>query len=308
MAATLRLYQQQEGLTDKQLAQHLGASQALLLQLALCKRPDPTSQSFAAQVRQLAEYTGIEANKLSDLIRQVESLRTEASTASVWWRPASPFLQAAVFRFRVMPFPRRALLACACVIAFTYLGVSLWQSRTTHLSERSAIAFLPGQANAPTDTTSAAPEGSTPKVEAVGGQLPNPRKAAPRPVFKPDTRLRTHVEREARLLATVSVDLDEYKTMRDPQRSSEARKMIRLPQSRTRIVFNLPEGLVRGAYSIFIVDAFNKPLVSGKARSTNGKTLMVILDTTSLEAKTYRLCITRAGEAPNYYQVVIEKR
>lgn len=302
MAETLGLYQQQEGLTDERLAQRLGISQALLLQLALCKRPNPTAKNFSVQLQQLADYTGIEPHKLSSIIRQVNSNKELSRGKTAWVRFSASVLQAAIFRLRIVSFQQSALLACGCFIALVYLGVFWWQSATNHLQENPGIALLPEKANEPTDTTSAAPQGSKPLMGAAGGQLDRPS------TLKSRTRPAKRVEREVSLLATVSVDLDEYKTMRNRQQSSEARKMIRLPQSRTRIVFNLPEGLVKGVYSILIIDAFNKPLVSSKARSTDGKTLTVVLDTTGLEAKSYRLCITHEGEAPNYYLVVIEKR
>jgi hypothetical protein len=95
--------------------------------------------------------------------------------------------------------------------------------------------------------------------------------------------------------------------MRDLHRSNEPEILIKLPQSRTRISFRLLEGNGKGAYLVCITNAFNKPLVSTKAISADGKILRVVLDATSLEAKTYRLYISREGEAPDYYYAVIEK-
>jgi hypothetical protein len=46
----------------------------MLTRLALCKRPVADSPLFAEQVRQIAEYTAIDASLLANVIRQVDAL------------------------------------------------------------------------------------------------------------------------------------------------------------------------------------------------------------------------------------------
>ncbi len=74
MASALAAYREREKLNDQALAKQLGATDVTLLRLALCKRPDSASPQFAAQVREIAEYVGVDAPQLSNLLRQVEIL------------------------------------------------------------------------------------------------------------------------------------------------------------------------------------------------------------------------------------------
>jgi hypothetical protein len=110
-------------------------------------------------------------------------------------------------------------------------------------------------------------------------------------------------------VVSLTLDLDEYRVIRLSQSSEEDRdgiKIIELPRSRVRLSLRLREGNLAGLYSVSIVDAFNKALSTSKARSADGKILRVTLDTSRLEEKAYRLCISLAGEAPEYYPIVVK--
>lgn len=74
MSYVLAAYQTQEHLTDDELARELGTLPALVVRLALCKRPASSSPQFAEQVRQIAGYTLTDAARLANILRQVDGL------------------------------------------------------------------------------------------------------------------------------------------------------------------------------------------------------------------------------------------
>ena len=57
MAYALAAYQQQENLSDKELAETLSILPELIVRLALCRRPAASAPQFAEQVRELADFT-----------------------------------------------------------------------------------------------------------------------------------------------------------------------------------------------------------------------------------------------------------
>ena len=74
MAYVLTTYQRQERLSDDALSQYLNATPAAMPRLALCKRPASDSPQFADQIRQIADYAGVDAVQLANMVRQVSSL------------------------------------------------------------------------------------------------------------------------------------------------------------------------------------------------------------------------------------------
>jgi hypothetical protein len=74
MAYALTVYQEQEGFEEEELAQALGIMPEILSRLALCKRPDERSPEFAAQVREIADYTLADEAQLANLLRQISGL------------------------------------------------------------------------------------------------------------------------------------------------------------------------------------------------------------------------------------------
>jgi hypothetical protein len=81
MAFVLARYQEQESISDEDLAGALGTLPDLAIRLALCRRPDTGAPDFAARVRQIADYTLMDESLLANIIRQVSSLHA-LSTAS----------------------------------------------------------------------------------------------------------------------------------------------------------------------------------------------------------------------------------
>lgn len=82
MAYTLAVYQEQEGFEEEELALALGIMPEMLSRLALCKRPDAQSPEFAAQVREIADYTLADETQLANLLRQVSGLEKLAQRVS----------------------------------------------------------------------------------------------------------------------------------------------------------------------------------------------------------------------------------
>ena len=74
MSYALANHYRQDELDAVPLAESLGISTELLIRLALCKRPDPASEEFANQVREIADYTLTDEAQLASLLRQLDAL------------------------------------------------------------------------------------------------------------------------------------------------------------------------------------------------------------------------------------------
>ena len=72
----LREYRELHEATEDVVASVLDCSPDALVCLSLCRRPDPTAQSFRADVEQIAAHCRVNAQKLAALLREVDSLRT----------------------------------------------------------------------------------------------------------------------------------------------------------------------------------------------------------------------------------------
>jgi hypothetical protein len=75
MAYVLAHYQEQEGISDENLAGALGTLPHLAIRLALCRVPDVAAADFAARVRQISDFTLTDEALLASIIRQVSSIR-----------------------------------------------------------------------------------------------------------------------------------------------------------------------------------------------------------------------------------------
>lgn len=74
MAYALAQFRLQEGIEIEELAQSLGMMPEMMARLELCLRPDAGSPQFAAQVREIADYTLADEAQLANLLRQVSGL------------------------------------------------------------------------------------------------------------------------------------------------------------------------------------------------------------------------------------------
>src|SRR5512145_2984867 len=80
LSSVLVAYQQQEHLTDSEIAQQLSLDESQLPRLDLCLRPQ--ADKFSEQVRQIATYTGADVMALAQVIRSVEALQQMRSMSS----------------------------------------------------------------------------------------------------------------------------------------------------------------------------------------------------------------------------------
>ena len=69
-APVLRACQRQHGWSAATLAAWLTTTPTDLLRLALCQRPDPTAVNFPLVVHRLADYTGCDRGRLTELLSQ----------------------------------------------------------------------------------------------------------------------------------------------------------------------------------------------------------------------------------------------
>lgn len=93
MSHALATHYRQDELDVIPLAEDLGISHDLLIRLALCRRPDSTSEEFANQVREIADYTLTDEAQLASLLRQVDTLekfaQLEGSAPDMAFEPRS---------------------------------------------------------------------------------------------------------------------------------------------------------------------------------------------------------------------------
>jgi hypothetical protein len=74
LASALEAYRSFNSLDDAALAAHLGCSLGDLPRLALCRRPGLDPTMFRKEVEHIASYGSVQAERLAQLIREVESL------------------------------------------------------------------------------------------------------------------------------------------------------------------------------------------------------------------------------------------
>jgi hypothetical protein len=105
-------------------------------------------------------------------------------------------------------------------------------------------------------------------------------------------------------LRVVYVDLIADDLSRGEYPNGAGRRVIILTPERQRLRLRMPRGSAAGRYTVRVVDAFGKPLLTTAAKSS-GRTLTVDLDLGGLTAKSYRLCLSRDGEAPDCYLMTV---
>ena len=74
LASALKAYRFFNSLDDAALTAHLGCSPEDLPRLALCRRPGLDPTVFRKEVEQIAAYASVTAERLAELLREVESL------------------------------------------------------------------------------------------------------------------------------------------------------------------------------------------------------------------------------------------
>ncbi|HEX8774558.1 MAG TPA: hypothetical protein VF735_13375 [Pyrinomonadaceae bacterium] len=235
-----------------------------------------------------------------------------AARAQTWWNRLTAGLPRA-------PLPIFA--SAFSLLLLMLVGAYIWRARDTGPNQ----AIVSHQDSAPAvDATqnSGQQNNAVQKNNAV--QTPSPPPLMPAPSVKqpaiaqppdsvsppkpPTAPSRTREQRQGALLAqavpaTFKVDLDEYAVTRGG--SSTSTRPLMLPRSRTRLLLTLPEGSRAGLYTVSIVGASERALVSANGQSKDGKTLSVILNMQDLSSQRYRLRVAHAGEPPDDYPISI---
>jgi hypothetical protein len=94
----------------------------------------------------------------------------------------------------------------------------------------------------------------------------------------------------------------------EPDGEPSGEKVISLPAKRASLVLRLPETGVHGKYNVSLINAFGQSLYSTSAFSPDGSILRVALDLRRIFPKKCRLRLSRNGEAPAFYDVIIGGR
>lgn len=85
MGHMLREFQENRGMSNRELGGFLRASKSSLLSLITCRAPNPDEKSFADDIRGIAQFSSCDRDRLLLLVREVvaiKSLRTPQSQLS----------------------------------------------------------------------------------------------------------------------------------------------------------------------------------------------------------------------------------
>ena len=200
---------------------------------------------------------------------------------------------------------RHAALAVGslCLLLFGFMAVALMRHEREGTppvalkNSRAETALSPTPSLIP---RTAAPI-TTPTSQAVSASVTTQSNRQRRP------KAEARSSRTSPALPIVEINLNEEGLLRDGDEPLATRRVINLSRKRQRLRLRMPEGSGGGHYTVTIVDAFGKPLVTSTADS-NGRTLTVDLDLQRLDAKKYRLCTARGGEAPDCYLIAVNER
>lgn len=76
LASALEAYRSLNGLDDTALADYLDCSAEDVTRLAFCRRPVTDALTFRREVEQIAAYASVRAERLAQLLREIDSLET----------------------------------------------------------------------------------------------------------------------------------------------------------------------------------------------------------------------------------------
>jgi hypothetical protein len=303
MAFVLAIYQKQEGLDEEGFANRLGTLPEMIVRLALCKRPYANSRDFDDRISELSDFTLIDEATLAEVLYRVDALAEQGAATHERAAHNARRLRTlasllAALGNRVSTLTRGSRLAFVTGIVFLALLICAvaWREFTRLAATNSAIDDQARAAAPPSDSSATqlgkAPTAVSPPTVTVDESA---RKVMP--------RAKNQERRELIAKATVKLNLDDAALLRDTE-SLGKENIVRLRPLRTRFLLTLPEGSPKGAYTVSVVDAYGMPLITRADTSPDGKMLKTVLDMEGLRGK-YRLCISRQGEAPDYYPVVV---
>jgi hypothetical protein len=90
IAYVLAAYRKQERMSEEELAATFSVTPALLVRLALCRRPAEGSPDFTDRLRRIADATLIDEAQLANVLRQVEMLERLSGAPGVQEAPQHP--------------------------------------------------------------------------------------------------------------------------------------------------------------------------------------------------------------------------
>jgi hypothetical protein len=184
--------------------------------------------------------------------------------------------------------------ATAALVAAGLAGFVLWRylppSHQRNASEDLTIVKA---------TPSPLPETPSESPTPAPDEPPTPR---PSPEVKPPPPGQKGAALATQLL---SIDLRGRQLLRGRNEPAGAAPIL-ASAARNRLLIRLPEGSPRGAYEVSLVDAFGEAVVSGRARSPDGRSLSVVLDMRALPSRGYRLCLSQAGGGPSCFPFTLE--
>lgn len=237
----------------------------------------------------------------SECFRAYRSARMSKSARAASGRPRWRGLSAVPTLFKLPRAWAAAGAFCLVVVVLITAGL-LWRVRedatavVVNYPARVSLpqsAAQPGAVN-PQGAAGAAEPPTTPGPAPVRQRTrPRSPKAAPK-----DTRPQT-------ALRIVDIDLKQDDLLRGDDEAQGRHRVITLSPERHRLRLKMPRGSAPGRYTVKVVDAFGKPLLTAAANS-DGRRLKVDLDLRGLTARRCRLCLARDGEAPDCYQLSVE--
>lgn len=220
----------------------------------------------------------------------------QAPAARYRWRS----LVAAAAGLNLRPLP----IAASFCLLLIGIGITamLWGARNdvpsvaANYSNREGLPDAVRQRAGEGGGAADAPDLPSPETGAAGV-----RQNSQAPRRKAEKRSR----RAQAALPIIEISLIEDDLLRGDDRHRQ--RVINLAPDRQRLRLRMPRGSARGRYMVRILDAFGKSVVSTAANS-DGKTLTVDLDLRGLDAKKYRLCLARNGEAPDCYLMNVDEQ
>jgi hypothetical protein len=192
-------------------------------------------------------------------------------------------------------FTLKRVSASAVILLVVFAGRSMWRKTTPDDRHEKITSSNPSGAQMPTPSPTLNKSDAPLTTEIA-------KTSVKRRVMVGKSRSSGRAEPS---LETIEVDLDNYPAFR---RSQEARAPFVLPGARANLILRLPETGAAGIYTVSLIDAFGSVLLSEPAVSRDGAKLPVKLDLRGVTPRKYRLRLSRKGEAPAYYDVIIRRR